>query len=131
MNRPLSDGAKERIVRSCRATIGDELRGVRYVADGHREWLYVRDDVPIETDPAIGRRDRDRRDECGDDARCVEIVATESDCAVFVGSTADAAWRCDSGSLAGYGEVGAAVTTIFEADRACDPTERPRTHRRG
>lgn len=61
MNGIISDREREQIVRSCRTTIGDELRHVGYVTDDHRESLYTRDDVPrhVDSDVAVPSHNRD------------------------------------------------------------------------
>lgn len=118
MDAPFSDGTREQIVRTCRATIGDELRHVGYNARGTRVCLYRREDLPRETTAhqSAGARRLGRSRASSPDPRCVEIVVDGSACAVFVCRSDESVCRCDDESLAEFGEVGAAVASILDHD---------------
>jgi hypothetical protein len=118
MNGPLPERTKEQIVRTCRTTLGDELRRVRYARPGHRECLYERDDLSIDADVPlrIAMRDGERDPDIARDATLVDVVENDGECAVFVGRADDTVCRCDSESLTRFCEVGSAIATIVESE---------------
>lgn len=117
MSRTLPDRAREQIVRTCRTTLGDELRRVVYVTRGHRECLYERDDVSLDTDVELQLWLSHRDSDVDFDAYCVVIFANERECAVFIGESLATLCRCDSESVTDYGEVDAAISAILGTDR--------------
>lgn len=117
MSRILSDRAREQIVRTCRTTLGDELRYVLYVTRGHRECLYERDDVSLGTDFELQLWLSHRDSDVDFDAYCVVIFANEMECAVFIGGSSAPLCRCDSESVTKFAEVDAAIAAILGADR--------------
>lgn len=117
MNRTLSDRTRERIVRTCRTTLGDELHHVSYVTRDHRECLYEREDVSVDTDVELQLWLNNRDADVDFDAYCVVIFANETECTVFIGESNAPLWRCDPESVADFGEVGAAISAILGADR--------------
>jgi hypothetical protein len=117
MSRSLSDGTREQIGRTCRATLGDELRHVRYVTRDHRECLYEREDVLPETDVELKLRLGDHDPDVDFDTYHVVIFANETECTVFIGESNAPLRRCDPESVADFGEVGAAISAILGADR--------------
>lgn len=120
MNGIISDREREQIVRSCRTTIGDERRHVRYVTDDRRESLYTRDDVPrhADSDAAVPSHNRERDPDRRVDASHVVIFENETGYAVFVGRPDETVCRCDAESPTPYGEVDTAIRAILKVDRS-------------
>lgn len=117
MKGTLSDKAKEQIVRTCRATLGDELRHVRYVTRNHRECLYERKDVSLDIDTERPIRFSNRDPDFDFDAYCVVIFANKQGCRVFIGESDVLLCRCNSNSVTNFGEMEVAITAILNADR--------------
>lgn len=118
MSRTLSDRERERIVRTCRTTLGDELRHVRYVTRDHQECLYERDDVSVDTDVELQLCLSNHDLDVDFDAYCVVIFANEPDCTVFIGGDSSPSCMCDPDSVADFGEVDTAISAILGTDRA-------------
>lgn len=79
MSATLSDDVEERLVRTCRTTVGDELRSVTYFTEDDVAKLYLREDLEWGADLvgfAENERQGFRSQSVYDDSELGEYLAT-------------------------------------------------------